>query len=351
MASSNIKVCDGLVIGKNRPKELYLSEMCKIEDDPIAIPIEANAYGKGLPYAPINWPCLGDEWKWKVGKRYYTGHWHDRYLIPPSRFRDANGRRILFRSKKHVEEFIKREFPDTDPNTFFSMFIWKIPCEGSVIQRGTRQLRGPKLENLLANPTKEKLRFIKSSLAHDYDMFCTMPNFRAECCCIICGMVVDYSCGGYNYMKCEATIGENTKCGHVGHLHCALKSSMAGTVGGGIFLDMEYYCRWCDNKTNLMMHVEKLLETCRPLQSKEKIKTILDMGLSILRGSRKEQAKILENYMGSVMAKINDGVDLNEVWKKEDCDGVATLDAEEIFPPTTTTVMLRASHYPYLNSL
>lgn len=105
-------------------------------------------------------------------------------------------------------------------------------------------------------------------------------------------------------MKCESTIGKNTICGHVGHLHCALKGSMAGTVGGGIFLDMQYYCRWCDKKTNLMMHVEKILQTCQLLQSREEIKPILDIGLSILSGSRKTQAKILENYMGSVMAKV-----------------------------------------------
>lgn len=80
---------------------------------------------------------------------------------------------------------------------------------------------------------------------------------------------------------------------------------MAGTVGGSIGLDVQYYCRRCDNKTNLMMHVEKLLETCRSLGSRSEIEPILNMGLCILRGSRQLQAKSLEDYMASVMAKVS----------------------------------------------
>lgn len=60
------------------PKKLYLSELWKSENELIAIPVQANAYGKGLPYAPINWPSPGDEWEWKVGNRYLSGHWRDR---------------------------------------------------------------------------------------------------------------------------------------------------------------------------------------------------------------------------------------------------------------------------------
>jgi hypothetical protein len=59
-----------------------------------------------------------------------------RYLAPPSRFRDATGKKTTFTSKLKVEEFIKREFPDVDPSTFFSMFIWRIPSGESKNQRG-----------------------------------------------------------------------------------------------------------------------------------------------------------------------------------------------------------------------
>jgi len=60
----------------------------------------------------------------------------NRYLTPPSRFRDAAPKKLGFASRVQVEEFVKREFPDVDPSTFFSMFIWKIPAEGYRIQKG-----------------------------------------------------------------------------------------------------------------------------------------------------------------------------------------------------------------------
>jgi hypothetical protein len=61
--------------------------------------------------------------------------------MPPSRFRGAAPKKLGFASRGfasrlQVEEFVKREFPDVDPSTFFSMFIWKIPAEGYRIQKG-----------------------------------------------------------------------------------------------------------------------------------------------------------------------------------------------------------------------
>ena len=45
----------------------------------VAIPVRAYSYGKGLPYAPENWPRHGDIWHWKVGSRASgAGHWADR---------------------------------------------------------------------------------------------------------------------------------------------------------------------------------------------------------------------------------------------------------------------------------
>ena len=60
----------------------------------------------------------------------------NRYLTPPSRFREATRKKLGFASRIQVEEFIKKEFPNVDPSTFFSMFIWKIPAEGHRIQKG-----------------------------------------------------------------------------------------------------------------------------------------------------------------------------------------------------------------------
>lgn len=51
------------------PKELYLSELCRSENGLIAIYVCANTYGRGLSYAPENWPCPGDKWQWKVRRR------------------------------------------------------------------------------------------------------------------------------------------------------------------------------------------------------------------------------------------------------------------------------------------
>jgi hypothetical protein len=60
----------------------------------------------------------------------------NRYLTPPSRFRVATGKKTAFASRLQVEEFIKREFPNIDPSTFFSMFIWKIPAKGHSLPKG-----------------------------------------------------------------------------------------------------------------------------------------------------------------------------------------------------------------------
>jgi hypothetical protein len=59
--------------------ELDLSESCRTDNGIVAIPVRAYSYGKGLPYAPENWPRHGDIWHWKVGSRASgAGHWADR---------------------------------------------------------------------------------------------------------------------------------------------------------------------------------------------------------------------------------------------------------------------------------
>ncbi|XP_006651815.1 uncharacterized protein LOC102713345 [Oryza brachyantha] len=351
MANEN-EVPSEVVTEKNIAEEQDLSENFTSENGLVARPVDANSCGIGLPYAPENWPCPGDQWSWKVGSRgSTTGHWVDRYLTPPSRFRDATGKKTSFTSRLKVEEFIKTEFPDVDPSTFFSMFIWRIPAKGHSIQRGCGEVRrvfcphakpadptGPcKARNNLCKLESEG--FIESSPAQDCVICCKMPGFCRECCCVFCRKVVDYSFGGYTYIKCEAVLEENKICGHIGHLDCALRTFMAGTVGGSIDLDVQYCCRRCDNKTNLMMHIEKLLETCQSLQSRDEIEPILNTGLCLLRGSRQAKAKSLENYMGSAMAKLKCGVDLAEVWKMEDNDIKSTANAEVSQATSGVTVL------------
>ncbi|KAF8775661.1 hypothetical protein HU200_004443 [Digitaria exilis] len=338
--------------------EADLSDLCRTENGIVSIPVRANAYGKGLPYAPENWPHSGDIWYWKVGSRTAGGgHWADRYLTPPSRFRDAARKKLGFASRIQVEEFIKREFPDVDPSTFFSMFIWRIPAEGHSIKKGTHQVRLHEPEPVVADPAGpckarnrlcnlESEGFIESSPAQTCTICCKVPGFCRECCCILCNKTIDYSFGSYNCIKCEAVVEENYICGHVAHLDCALRCYMAGTVGGIIGLDVQYCCRRCDNKTNLLMHVEKLMETCQSLKSRNEIEPILNMGLCLLRGSKQMIAKSLENHMRSAMAKLKCGVDPVEVWKVEDNEGRTTLSAGENSPPTHGVTVLGTRQVP-----
>ncbi|GJM96597.1 hypothetical protein PR202_ga13452 [Eleusine coracana subsp. coracana] len=131
---------------------------------------------------------------------------------------------------------------------------------------GTQKLRipEPEPEPVVSDPagpckarnnlcSLEREGFIESSPAQACDICCTEPGFCRECCCILCRRTIDNSFGGYSFIKCEAVVEENYICGHVAHLDCALRCYMAGTVGGTIGLDVQYYCRRCDNKTNLML--------------------------------------------------------------------------------------------------
>lgn len=348
--------------------ELDLSESCRTDNGIVAIPVCAYSYGKGLPYAPENWPRHGDIWHWKVGSRASgAGHWADRYIMPPSRFRGAAPKKLGFASRGfasrlQVEEFVKREFPDVDPSTFFSMFIWKIPAEGYRIQKGTRQVRIHEPEPVVADPgglckarnslcNLQREGFVESSPARVCNICCKEPGFCRECCCLLCNRTVDYSLGSYSCIKCEAVVEENLICGHFAHLECALRCYMAGTVGGSFGLDVQYLCRLCDNKTNLMTHVEKLMETCQSLESRDQIKPMLNLGLCLLRGSKQMRARNLENHMRSAMEKLECGFDFVEVWKLEGDEGRTTLNAGENSPTTNGVTVLGARQVPEAGAL
>lgn len=104
-------------------------------------PVAGGSSGEGLPYAPQDWPKVGDKWKWKVGKRSaHSGHWLDRYLYLPKRLQRVFGRRT-FASKQAVAAFVKKEFPDTDVESFFASFSWVVPCSGGPLHIGTSTLR------------------------------------------------------------------------------------------------------------------------------------------------------------------------------------------------------------------
>ncbi|XP_072992877.1 uncharacterized protein [Typha latifolia] len=309
------------------------------EEGLVGTPVAAGASGEGLPYAPVDWPCPGDIWGWKVGNRQTaSGHWADRYLYPPSHLHKLIGTKSTFQSKSSVEDFLRKEFPEMDADSFFASFIWKVPCKGHNPRKGAAKdvhidssrkdvsenskcestvgAGGCKARNKMC-PLQDETRTDPLAV-NDCDICCAEAGFCRVCCCILCSKTVDLAYGGYNFVRCEATVDENYFCGHVAHTECALRSYMAGTVGGSIGLDVEYYCRCCDSKTDLMPHVTKLARTCESLDSREGIEQILSMCLCILRGSEQMEAKSLHNRIESVMAKLKHGVHLDEIWKVED---------------------------------
>lgn len=103
-------------------------------------PVLPDESGEGLPYAPVNWPNPGDNWRWKVGKRVSAaGHFLDRYLYLPKRLRNrehSTRRKYGFASKLAVERYIKAAFPGLNLDDFFTKFSWRIPAHQSALTNG-----------------------------------------------------------------------------------------------------------------------------------------------------------------------------------------------------------------------
>lgn len=135
------------------------------------------------------------------------------------------------------------------------------------------------------------------------DICCNEPGFCRDCCCILCCKTINSTHGGYSYIRCEALVGAYT-CGHVAHINCGLRACLAGTVGGSIGLDAEYYCRRCDSRSDLVPHVQKLVKTCQIIGSRNEIEEILEVSICILRGSQTESAKQLLHYISLAMEKV-----------------------------------------------
>lgn len=299
-------------------------------------PVSVGDYGEGLPYAPINWPKPGDNWGWRVGKRIASsGHFLDRYLYPPKHLQDPHRKKLGFASKQSVEQFIRAKFPNADVNAFFASFSWKIPSKQLrlVVMTDDKEQNPPsmKAEETSAsdspmadlackagNKACSSLGAVGSASGVMFcDICCSEPGFCRDCCCILCCKTVSSSYGGYSYIRCQALLN-GYACGHVAHINCGLRAYMAGTVGGTIGLDAEYYCRRCDSRLDLVSHVRKLLKTCESINSRDDIEMILGVGISILRDSQRASAKQLLHQISVAMAKLRNGADLEDVWKKEE---------------------------------
>ncbi|OWM74277.1 hypothetical protein CDL15_Pgr008591 [Punica granatum] len=310
-------------------------------------PVSPDTSGEGFPYAPENFPNPGDNWRWRVGKRVaITGNYYrDRYLYAPKSLKHLLPRNNLganhgFASKPAVERFIKAEFPDADLNAFFASFSWKIPSKKLLLANGIPDRHtffivpckeSPEPSSSDPGPARCKAKnrtCISLSSESDQttlpsmscDICCSEPGFCRDCCCILCSKTVDSSHGGYSFIKCEALIGkENSICGHLAHLNCGLRAYTAGTVGGSIGLDAEYYCRRCDSRTELVSHVTKLYETCKSIDSQDEVEKVLNMGVSVLQGSQKTSAKLLLSNIYSALSKLKRGNSLEEIWRGENC--------------------------------
>ncbi|XP_022874997.1 protein OBERON 2 isoform X2 [Olea europaea var. sylvestris] len=295
-------------------------------------PVSLYDSGEGLPYAPEDWPYPGDKWSWKVGGRIAaSGYFLDRYMYTPARLREG-GRKTGFASKLSLEQYIRKNFPDADVNAFFASFSWKIPSKSRMKDdielftppRETAEHSGSdsqfddiccKAGNRVCNSlsaTEDSVSDVMSC-----DICCSEPGFCRDCCCILCCKTIKMAFGGYSNIRCEAKI-DGYFCGHSAHIECALRAYMAGTVGGTIGLETEYYCRRCDSRTDLVLHVERLLQKCKSVDSRDDIEKILNVGICILRGSEKTSGKQLLHHIEMAMEKLRNGTELEDIWKEED---------------------------------
>ncbi|KAH7573799.1 hypothetical protein JRO89_XS03G0208700 [Xanthoceras sorbifolium] len=125
-------------------------------------PVLPDASGRGLPYAPMNWPNPGDNWSWRVGRRVAsTGHYLDRYLYLPKhlpRLESSKSRKGGFASKLSVERYIRTTFPDANVDAFFASFSWKIPAK-------QLSVNGPETEKV-EDGKEEKTTTVKRRIKH-----------------------------------------------------------------------------------------------------------------------------------------------------------------------------------------
>ncbi|KAI0524931.1 hypothetical protein KFK09_004321 [Dendrobium nobile] len=301
-------------------------------------PVPACASGVGLPYAPEDWPNPGDNWTWKVGNRKAaSGHWIDRFISPPGYFPKVSGCKPRFQSRVSLEKYIRSEFPYADADAFFASFTWRVPAEWTSLAgvekssnaykyNGSLEVSGLpgsesafnssgcKAGNEMCSSMKENNDRLKVKAC---DICCNESDFCRDCCCILCCGNVDYANGGFSFVRCQAILEKDLICGHLAHIDCALRAYMAGTVGGSIGLDAEYYCRRCDNKTDLIQHVMKMIQICESFDSRDDIEKVLNLGSCILFGSEKVRAKKLRHSIGTIVSKLNRGINLAEIWKAE----------------------------------
>ncbi|CAI8604672.1 unnamed protein product [Vicia faba] len=269
-------------------------------------PVAPELSGEGLPYAPENFPNPGDIWRWKTGKRISSnGNFRDRYLYLPRRLAGGG-----FKSKLAVERYVKEFFPDANVVDFFASFSWSIPSG----------LPGNTNPVAVADGLLHQLELKEQPESDSGTGGCKAGNKTCS------SLILDKEKENSTVAPCDICCVEpkfcrDNICGHVCHLECALRVYSAGTVGGTIGLDVEYFCWRCDGRTELISHATKLLQTCEAIDKddvdiKEKI---LKLGICLLRGSEKNAAKELMSRITLAISKLkHDGTNTEDILNGDD---------------------------------
>ncbi|XP_019071106.1 uncharacterized protein [Solanum lycopersicum] len=264
-------------IGESHARIVCNGSSTRINDIGLQLyPVSNYDSSEGLPYAPVDWPNVGDKWGWRVGNRVTSsGTFIDRYLYLPKNSKAPNGgNESTFQSKISVKKYPEFQYPDMDTNQFFASFSWMIRSKQSPSSKDMKERRttssGTKLQPLLSdspirvitckagNRICSSLTTANSFLSRSCDIYCSDPSFCRDCCCILCCKTISSDYDVNNYIRCESIV-DGYICGHVSHLDCVLRAYMAGTVGGSINLDAQYLCRYCYSRMDLVPHVLKLL--------------------------------------------------------------------------------------------
>lgn len=305
-------------------------------------PVRPMESGVGLPYAPENWPNPGDTWRWKAGPRITgKGTFLDRYLYPPKHLPGLSNTETMrkgtsFRSRLSLERYIRLAFPDADVRKFFASFSWSIPSstDGISMKRSVLPVYNNSSDGedpmqaadvLVCKAGNDKCCSLtmppqsetEEEAMMTCDICCGEPSFCVDCSCILCCKSISGEHEGYSYVRCEAVVSEGLVCGHVAHVNCALRAYMAGTVGGSIGLDAEYYCRRCDARKDLVPHVNRFLEICKTVEYQGDVEKILNLGICVLRGSQRVSAKELLNCIESTVIKLKCGTSLEDLWNDD----------------------------------
>lgn len=153
-------------------------------DTPVKFVLPSES-GKGLPYAPVDWPNPGDTWGWKVGRRIRNdGIYKDRFLSAPENLQEKPSKPLVFASKVSVHRYIESQFPGADVDAFFASFTWDIPAE---LTESKESISPPALVTLPQSPPSREKELANGKSGETSKKTVKLhQNERPGICCWIC---------------------------------------------------------------------------------------------------------------------------------------------------------------------